>query len=390
MEAILEELDRRDDAAGGITLNHHDMDSGEPLQSALQALALALRNVQPLLAAATAATSEKTANVSDNSNIRESSSTSSPEFSVDWLHSLLERVSSELGTDYLMQQVWEIATQHQSALDSDMAAAQQQDALFNVLGFSEAALATIEQLLPHMSEIATHITATQLRQYTQPPPSNQNEVVDVGAERRTYLVQEAQQASELATLAQVEAQAALGGGASGAASRTHTIGLASTKEFQKQAEKAQKRAQQAWQRAKEAGALVPEEYQDGSDPSSAFGNLDTRPLGPGGLMTSSALDLEALQQSLLPEGSRQYYDQRGLPRGTIHETYDDHETVIIPPQERDESKLHPRLVLSNLLTADERRVFTGTTSLNPMQSTVFEKAFHSRDNLMVCAPTGAG
>jgi len=38
----------------------------------------------------------------------------------------------------------------------------------------------------------------------------------------------------------------------------------------------------------------------------------------------------------------------------------------------------------------ERKAFEGTKSLNPMQSTVFETAFHTSDNLLICAPTGAG
>ena len=42
------------------------------------------------------------------------------------------------------------------------------------------------------------------------------------------------------------------------------------------------------------------------------------------------------------------------------------------------------------MTPMERLPFKGTTSLNPMQSAVFERAFHTRDNLLVCAPTGAG
>lgn len=34
--------------------------------------------------------------------------------------------------------------------------------------------------------------------------------------------------------------------------------------------------------------------------------------------------------------------------------------------------------------------FQGFRSLNPVQSKIFPKAFHSNENLLVCAPTGAG
>lgn len=42
------------------------------------------------------------------------------------------------------------------------------------------------------------------------------------------------------------------------------------------------------------------------------------------------------------------------------------------------------------MDGEERRAFEGTESLNPMQSTVFEAAYLTRENLLICAPTGAG
>ncbi|KAL7563665.1 hypothetical protein ACA910_013398 [Epithemia clementina (nom. ined.)] len=396
MEAILDELDHEstvsmDEAIGApwsysSSTSQDDNHGSLQLQAtALQALAVALGNVQRLLselpttttagtpAAAAAAAAAASSSLSPQTP---TDSTTTPE----WLHSLLSQVPSELGTEYLVQQVWDIATQYQSALDPSGAAAQQQDALLNVLGFTEAALATLAELLPRMTDISK-LSQSSLHLHKD---SDDNLIVDVQEERRQYLLNEAQQASELAAIAQAEADAATFGSSSARNAATHTVGLSSTKELQKQAEKAQKRAQQAWQRAKEAGAVVDD------DQGHHFRVTDTSPLGPGGLMATSTQDLQMLQQSLLPEGSREYYDNRGLPKGTIRESHEDYEMVLIPPQERDESQLHPRLELDDLLTPQERLAFQGTASLNPMQSTVFEKAFHSRDNLMVCAPTGAG
>ena len=109
-------------------------------------------------------------------------------------------------------------------------------------------------------------------------------------------------------------------------------------------------------------------------------------------MKSSADELRSLQDSLLPEGSRKYYNEEGLPNGTIREDDTDigFERVVIPPPFLDVSKLHPRLSIDDILDHDCARAFAGTTSLNPMQSAVFDTAFNRRENMLVCAPTGAG
>ena len=37
-----------------------------------------------------------------------------------------------------------------------------------------------------------------------------------------------------------------------------------------------------------------------------------------------------------------------------------------------------------------RTAFQGTKSLNLIQSIVYKQAYHSNENLLICAPTGAG
>lgn len=37
-----------------------------------------------------------------------------------------------------------------------------------------------------------------------------------------------------------------------------------------------------------------------------------------------------------------------------------------------------------------RKAFEGTQSLNIIQTRIFEKAFNTEENILVCAPTGAG
>ena len=140
---------------------------------------------------------------------------------------------------------------------------------------------------------------------------------------------------------------------------------------------------QALERAKEAGAIL--------DDDSLLMQVNSQGLGQGGLMGRSRQDVWALQQSLLPEGSRHYYDQRGLPQGAVQEDGPGYTKMTIPPASgRNQENLHPRLVIADIMNDEERKAFAGTTSLNPMQSTVFDVAFHRRENMLVCAPTGAG
>jgi len=108
------------------------------------------------------------------------------------------------------------------------------------------------------------------------------------------------------------------------------------------------------------------------------------------LMHRSQEEVWALQQSLLPEGSREYYDNRGLPRDAIRVEEDGMEKVIIPAAKMDKASQHARLKIADIMDAELGKAFAGTTTLNPMQSATFDVAFHSRDNMMVCAPTGAG
>ena len=37
-----------------------------------------------------------------------------------------------------------------------------------------------------------------------------------------------------------------------------------------------------------------------------------------------------------------------------------------------------------------RKAFEGTKTLNVIQTRIYEKAFQSEENILVCAPTGAG
>lgn len=237
-------------------------------------------------------------------------------------------------------------------------ASEQQAALFDVVGEDGLdLLLEITPLLPAMRDAG--LTRQSLRATTT--TTTTTTITDPVAAHRATLLDQARAAQHQAAVAQAEA--AQDSGRVG----THTLQRASDVLAEKRAAKATHKAKVAWQKAKDAGAIL------------------------------DAADLLLLQEEeavmnkeLLPEGTRHHYDDRGLPRDAIREIEGDLERVIIPAAQKDPTKLPDRIVIEDAMDAECARVFAGTKSLNPMQSTTFETAFHFRDNLMICAPTGAG
>jgi Rad3-related DNA helicase len=354
MEAILQDVDWN-------SASQHPTDAAVALPQALRALAQALQAALPLLSDADVSTEAVAAPPPSNAK------------TAKWLYDQLNNIPSELGSDFLVRQVWEA-----SRLADE---ARQQATLFDVLGASEQAMQIMfSEIAPNLGQIA-QIPEAHLGDGSTAGASQQaggETLVDMEEERRRFLVSEAQEAAQMAALAQAQVDAIQGGGGAG----THTVVRASDRKAAKWAEKAKKRAAVALQRAKDAGAMVDE--QD-------LLQINTADPGMGGLVGQTSEEmLFALQSALLPEGARHHYDKRGLPPDTIIESTEDYEKAIIPPAVRDLATLPTRLLLKDILSPVERVAFTGTNSLNPMQSAVFQRAFHSRNNLLVCAPTGAG
>lgn len=297
----------------------------------------------------------------------------SSDVSVDWLMSLCASVPSHhLEPWQLAQVVVDVAH-----LDDEV---QQQTTLLDVFGTEamEALIAITSQL----SAIRENIQPQDLQPYISAaihPPSEYERAhssVDLEEQRRQLLLQEALDTAQVAEFAQAQVDAAhLGGGPSGG---THTIVRTSDVQMRKFAEKAKKRASQAMQRAIDAGVIL-----NAADLMAV--NVQQQ-MGEGGLMNRSRDEILALQQSLLPEGTREYYDQRGLPKDAIHEKVGDMERVTIPASQRDETVLPRRLQIEDIMDPQLALAFEGTSSLNPMQSATFDVAFHSHDNMMVCAP----
>ena len=94
----------------------------------------------------------------------------------------------------------------------------------------------------------------------------------------------------------------------------------------------------------------------------------------------------------LEKGHREYNGgDRALPAGTTRKFFDGFEEVKVPPPRRlppprDAESVHVREALPEWAQG----AFAGMGRLNRVQSVVFPVAFHSAENMLVCAPTGAG
>lgn len=195
------------------------------------------------------------------------------------------------------------------------------------------------------------------------------------------------------------------GGVKGAIA-THSVARTSDKDAEKSIKRAIKSALLVINEARDAGSLTEDDelrlrnIQDGtvSNNGSMFTRRDEEAelyrcsRGLNGMTASEMIDM---RRNLLPEGTRVFDDGtlRGLPQGTVREMKEGiYEKVIIPPPFLDKSTLPNRINLDEVLgrDTDERSAFEGTKSLNPMQSVVFHAAYTTRENLLICAPTGAG
>ncbi|KZT66005.1 Sec63-domain-containing protein [Daedalea quercina L-15889] len=79
-----------------------------------------------------------------------------------------------------------------------------------------------------------------------------------------------------------------------------------------------------------------------------------------------------------------------LPLGTTRTMNEDYEEVTIPPAKGVPPRVNERLIPVSELDQLAGGSFPGYTSLNRIQSIVYRTAYHSNENMLVCAPTGAG
>ncbi|KAJ3002623.1 hypothetical protein NUW54_g5749 [Trametes sanguinea] len=79
-----------------------------------------------------------------------------------------------------------------------------------------------------------------------------------------------------------------------------------------------------------------------------------------------------------------------LPLGTTRREYEEYEEVVIPPARTVPPRASERLISVSELDPLAKGSFPGYTSLNRIQSIVYPTAYQSNENMLVCAPTGAG
>ncbi|KAF9646774.1 Sec63-domain-containing protein [Thelephora ganbajun] len=86
----------------------------------------------------------------------------------------------------------------------------------------------------------------------------------------------------------------------------------------------------------------------------------------------------------------QYGSKYMLPIGTLREEKEGYEEVIVPPAKVVPPRATERLIPVAELVPLARGSFPNYTTLNRIQSIVFPTAFGSNENMLICAPTGAG
>ncbi|XP_028753755.1 DExH-box ATP-dependent RNA helicase DExH14 [Neltuma alba] len=79
-----------------------------------------------------------------------------------------------------------------------------------------------------------------------------------------------------------------------------------------------------------------------------------------------------------------------LPQGTVRKHFKGYEEVIIPPRPTAPMKPGEKLIEIGELDEFAQAAFHGYKSLNRIQSRIFQAVYGTNENILVCAPTGAG
>jgi hypothetical protein len=100
--------------------------------------------------------------------------------------------------------------------------------------------------------------------------------------------------------------------------------------------------------------------------------------------------IDRWKEDLAAPGTLEYHEQRGLPAGAERKIGQGFEEVSIPAAKRLPKPEPDELVDILSLEKWAQLAFPGTKRLNRIQSRVFDTAYNSSENMLVCAPTGAG
>jgi len=386
MEEILAAASAAAASSSSSSSASNDVSSTRETKAACLAFAAALRDL-----ALSASLSSAAASV-DETGTATTSGETRDEVSA-WLYDQLSTLpSAHLSTLELAQLVG-------SACASSDGDDQVQAALFDTLGESERAMELLFEIVPRAKEIGRLVTEESIREVAvgrgdlprtaSTASFGRISAGDEGieAERLELLRQEAIEAANEAAFAQAAAGGMTG---PGSAHATHSVVRESDRHAQKLAKKAAKRAAVALKAAKDAGAIVDESEIDrlvlgGNAQLEYEAEWGQHTAGLDGM---SGPEMRAMLKGLAPEGTKEYFQKKTLPSGTEREYGDGYEVVSMPPPKLDPATLPPRIVLEDVMPKSHRKAFAGTNSLNPMQSQVFDTAYNTQENILVCAPTG--
>ena len=374
------------DASSSSSSSSSSNDASRETKAACLAFAKALRDLALSASLCSSAAS------GDESRVATSSGEETRDEVSAWLYDQLSTLpSAHLST-------LELALLVGSACASSDGDDQVQAALFDTLGESERAMELLFEIVPRAKEIGRLVTEESIREVAMgrgdlPRTASAASFGrisagdDIEAERLELLRQEAIEAANEAAFA----QAAAGGMAGpGSAHATHSVVRESDRHAQKLAKKAAKRAAVALKAAKDAGAIVDESEIDllvlgGQAQLEYEAEWGQHTAGLDGM---SGPEMRQMLKGLAPEGTKEYFQKKTLPSGTEREYGDGYEVVSMPPPKLDPATLPPRIVLEDVMPKSHRKAFAGTNSLNPMQSQVFDTAYNTQENILVCAPTG--
>ncbi|KAG0141983.1 hypothetical protein CROQUDRAFT_98108 [Cronartium quercuum f. sp. fusiforme G11] len=79
-----------------------------------------------------------------------------------------------------------------------------------------------------------------------------------------------------------------------------------------------------------------------------------------------------------------------LPIGTTRTSHELFEEILIPAAQKVPMRQNESLIEINSLDFISRQSFHGYSTLNRLQSAVFSVAYNTNENMLICAPTGAG
>ncbi|KAL7542850.1 hypothetical protein ACHAXR_012148 [Thalassiosira sp. AJA248-18] len=291
-----------------------------------------------------------------------------------------------------------------------------QSSLFELFGEGEESIEALFEIMGKAESIRRDVAEGDLKSVAE-SRGESNATTAAAASRQPHerlhqLRAEAYEAADLAVALRTDLHS-LNGNTNYSSRGTHSVKRKSDKDAEKTYKRAIKQALVAVNQAREEGALTESDdfflksqlSTNGNNTNNAsmeqmmlrneeamlYNTHHTR-----GLDGMDATQITNMKRNLLPEGTKEYNDSqhRGLPPGTEREIKEGfYEKVTIPAPVRELSMLRSRINLDEALggpDTDERTAFAGTASLNPMQSTVFDAAYNTRENLLICAPTGAG